>query len=64
MTMTATSKVIDIKIEAASLTQRAATATIGGLLGAFILIGVGFAGPELIHNAAHDARHANALPCH
>ena len=47
-----------------SLSQRAAVAAIGGILGAFLLIGVGFANPEIIHNAAHDARHANAFPCH
>jgi cobalt transporter subunit CbtB len=34
------------------------------LLGAFILFGVAMAGPEVIHNAAHDARHAFAFPCH
>jgi cobalt transporter subunit CbtB len=34
------------------------------LLGAFILYGVGFAGPTAIHNAAHDVRHAFTFPCH
>ena len=34
------------------------------LLGAFILYGVGFAQPRLLHDAAHDVRHAFALPCH
>lgn len=34
------------------------------LLGAFILYGVGFAQPQLLHDAAHDVRHAFALPCH
>ena len=33
-------------------------------LGLFLLAGVGFAGPELIHNAAHDTRHAVGFPCH
>jgi cobalt transporter subunit CbtB len=33
-------------------------------LGAFILFGVGFAQPEVLHNAAHDARHAFTFPCH
>jgi cobalt transporter subunit CbtB len=26
--------------------------------------GIGFAGAEVLHNAAHDARHANNFPCH
>lgn len=34
------------------------------LLGVFILLGVAFAGPAVIHNAAHDSRHAFAFPCH
>ena len=34
------------------------------LLGAFILFGVGLAQPEVLHNAAHDARHAAGFPCH
>lgn len=25
---------------------------------------VGFSHVEIIHNAAHDTRHANAFPCH
>lgn len=33
-------------------------------LGLVLLFGVGFAGPSVIHNAAHDARHAIAFPCH
>jgi cobalt transporter subunit CbtB len=33
-------------------------------LGAVIVFGVGFAGPELIHNAAHDTRHSINFPCH
>ena len=34
------------------------------LLGAVLVYGVGFASPMTIHNAAHDARHAFAFPCH
>jgi cobalt transporter subunit CbtB len=29
-----------------------------------MLYGVGFAGPQALHNAAHDGRHAFAFPCH
>jgi cobalt transporter subunit CbtB len=42
----------------------ATAALIAGLLGVFILFGVGFAGSATLHNAAHDARHAFAFPCH
>jgi cobalt transporter subunit CbtB len=34
------------------------------LLGAVFLYGVGFAGSDVLHNAAHDGRHAMAFPCH
>ena len=34
------------------------------LLGIFLVFGVGFAHPEAVHDAAHDARHAFAFPCH
>lgn len=33
-------------------------------LGLFLLWGVGFAGPSVIHNAAHDTRHSAGFPCH
>lgn len=38
--------------------------TMALLLGTFIILGVGFAGPEVLHNAAHDMRHGMAFPCH
>ena len=34
------------------------------LLGIFMIYGVGFAGSEVIHNLAHDARHGLSFPCH
>ncbi len=34
------------------------------LMGVLLLYGAGLAGSEVIHNAAHDARHAFAFPCH
>jgi cobalt transporter subunit CbtB len=40
------------------------SAGIAALLGIIILYGVGFAGPDLIHNAAHDTRHSISVPCH
>lgn len=34
------------------------------LFGLFILFVVGFAPMGVAHNAAHDARHSLAFPCH
>lgn len=45
-----------------------AEAIIGAVMAAFLglimIWGVGFSHIEVIHNAAHDTRHANAFPCH
>ena len=34
------------------------------LVGAFLVFGAGFAGPAMLHEAAHDARHSINTPCH
>lgn len=34
------------------------------MLGVLFVGGAGFAGAEVLHNAAHDARHVLAFPCH
>ncbi len=34
------------------------------LLGITILMAVGFAPIEVIHNATHDTRHSTGFPCH
>ena len=44
--------------------ERLTAVVVATLLGVFLLIGVGFAQPDILHNAAHDARHAFAFPCH
>ncbi len=44
--------------------RRMSAAIVAALIGVFILFGVGLAHPDLIHNAAHDARHAFSFPCH
>jgi cobalt transporter subunit CbtB len=40
------------------------SAAVALFLGVFVLFGVGFAQPQLLHNTAHDARHAFTFPCH
>lgn len=34
------------------------------LLGIMVLMAVGFAPIEVIHNATHDTRHSTGFPCH
>lgn len=47
-----------------SLASRAVQVTLAGLLGLFILGGVGFSSIPVLHNAAHDYRHSTGFPCH
>jgi cobalt transporter subunit CbtB len=49
---------------AASASGAVLSAVLAMLVGAFLIWGVGFAGPAVIHNAAHDARHSFTFPCH
>ena len=44
--------------------QRLAAGVAAILIGLFLVVGIGFASPDAIHNAAHDSRHAFAFPCH
>jgi cobalt transporter subunit CbtB len=39
-------------------------AAMAALLGSFLLWGVGFSHSDVLHNAAHDARHSIGFPCH
>ncbi len=45
-------------------TGRVGAVVLAVLLGVFILFGAGFAQPNMLHNAAHDTRHAMSFPCH
>lgn len=48
----------------AAVSQGALPAVAAIVFGVFVVLGVGFAGPSAIHNAAHDSRHSFAFPCH
>ncbi len=47
-----------------NLSAKAVPVLVAALLGVFMLYGAGFAGSSVMHNAAHDGRHAFAFPCH
>jgi len=57
-------QVLKSQIAIQSVAQRALPVAVLALLGVFFVFGAGFASPEAIHNAAHDARHAFSFPCH
>ena len=44
--------------------ERILVAVASLLFGVMILFLVGFSQPIAVHNAAHDARHAQGNPCH
>ena len=50
----------EVSVSASNTTQIVAAL----ILGTVMLFGVGFASMNIAHNAAHDARHAFAFPCH
>jgi cobalt transporter subunit CbtB len=54
----------DIGVMAAARTTGAMPAVFAIVVGVFLVFGAGFAQPSTLHNAAHDARHAFAFPCH
>ena len=47
-----------------SARERFTAALVALLLGAFLVLGVGFAPLPAVHDAAHDPRHGFAFPCH
>jgi cobalt transporter subunit CbtB len=53
-----------LETRAAAAAERTAPAVLALLFGAFLVLGAGFAHSTTLHNAAHDARHAFAFPCH
>ena len=57
-------KILQQKANTTLLSKRLLVAVLGGVIGVFILLGVGFTNANLIHNVAHDARHLNSFPCH
>lgn len=53
------------RIQSGEVSRAALTGVlVGGLLGVFMILGVGLLGAEVIHNAAHDVRHGLSFPCH
>lgn len=55
---------LDPSLAAEQRTAALVAALVAALLGAFIIYGAALAGPQALHNAAHDGRHAFAFPCH
>jgi cobalt transporter subunit CbtB len=47
-----------------SLSDRLVAGILALMLGSFLIFGAGFAHSSVLHDTAHDVRHANGFPCH
>lgn len=48
----------------ATITTKFLPVVLSVLIGAVLLFAAGFAETNMLHNAAHDSRHAVVFPCH
>ena len=62
MSMQSTSPAVDGK--AVAHTSDLLQKLLAAMFGVFIIGFVGFSHIDVVHNAAHNTRHANAFPCH
>ncbi len=51
-------------IAASGVSQRLVAASIALFLGVFLVWGAGLANSQVLHDTAHDTRHAYGFPCH
>ena len=51
-------------VRAVERSEALRAAVVALLVGLGLIYLTGFAYPEVIHNAAHDTRHASGFPCH
>ncbi len=50
-----------------AVSDRSSAIKVGALAiitGLFLVFAIGFAHPQVLHNAAHDSRHSLSFPCH
>jgi cobalt transporter subunit CbtB len=45
-------------------TQRLIAAALALFIGSFLIVGAGLAQSDVLHDTAHDTRHAYGFPCH
>ena len=51
-------------LPAVGFPSRFAIGAVAVIAGALLLFGAGFANSQVLHDAAHDARHGLGFPCH
>lgn len=55
---------LTLRESAASRAETLGAALLALSIGALTIFLIGFAHSDLLHNAAHDSRHALSFPCH
>jgi cobalt transporter subunit CbtB len=53
-----------VSTQSISVSDRLVAGVLALLLGSFLIFGAGFAHSSVLHDTAHDVRHANGFPCH
>jgi cobalt transporter subunit CbtB len=53
-----------VSTQTGSLSDRLVAGILALMLGSFLVFGAGFAHSSVLHDTAHDVRHANGFPCH
>ena len=62
--MTTSAEQVVSPVRSSDWKHRLLPAALAAAIGLVLLYGAGFAETEMLHNAAHDARHSAAMPCH
>lgn len=55
---------VAVKNTVLSLNERLVAGFLAMTIGSFLIFGAGFAHSSVLHDTAHDVRHANGFPCH
>lgn len=53
-----------VSTQSGSLSDRLVAGVLALMLGSFLIFGAGFAHSSVLHDTAHEVRHANGFPCH
>lgn len=53
-----------IAVQTQEISSRRMAGVMALMFGALMIFGTGLAGANVMHDAAHDSRHAYGFPCH
>ena len=53
-----------VAVQTQEISSRRMAGLMALMFGALMIFGTGLAGADMLHDAAHDSRHAYGFPCH